>query len=45
MPELPEVETIVNGLKGKVKGAVFLDVWTDSPRLFKKPFSLSLRKR
>ncbi len=45
MPELPEVETIVNGLKGKVKGAVFLDVWTDSPRLFKKPFFPEFKKK
>jgi formamidopyrimidine-DNA glycosylase len=29
MPELPEVTTTVNGLKGALKGLSFVDVWTD----------------
>ncbi|MDD5696773.1 MAG: bifunctional DNA-formamidopyrimidine glycosylase/DNA-(apurinic or apyrimidinic site) lyase [Candidatus Pacebacteria bacterium] len=45
MPELPEVETIVRGLGEKVKGRTFLDVWTDSPALFKKVSFKELRKR
>ena len=35
MPELPEVETIVRGLKKKVQGRTFLNTWTDSKKLFK----------
>jgi formamidopyrimidine-DNA glycosylase len=35
MPELPEVETIVNGLREEVQGRTFLDIWTDSRKLFK----------
>jgi len=45
MPELPEVETIVRGLKKRVKGMTFLDVWTDSPKLFKKVSFRELRKK
>lgn len=29
MPELPEVQTTVNGLNSTVKGATIVDVWTD----------------
>jgi len=29
MPELPEVQTTVNGLKTKVLGRTFVDVWSD----------------
>ncbi len=29
MPELPEVQTTVNGLNKKVKGKTIADVWTD----------------
>jgi len=36
MPELPEVETIVRGLKTKVLRRTFVDVWTD----FKKTIRL-----
>lgn len=36
MPELPEVETTVRGLK-KALNRVFLDVWTDTPKIIKKP--------
>jgi len=39
MPELPEVETIVEDLKKKVLNRTFLNVWTDAPKLIKKPKS------
>ncbi|MFC1789459.1 DNA-formamidopyrimidine glycosylase [Patescibacteria group bacterium] len=39
MPELPEVETIVRELKPKVLKRTFVDVWTDWPKLIKKPVS------
>lgn len=45
MPELPEVETIVRELKKNIKGETFKDVWTDSPKMVKKPSSfLQFRK-
>ena len=37
MPELPEVETIVRGLNTKVLERTFVDVWTDFPKIIKKP--------
>ncbi|MCD6114736.1 DNA-formamidopyrimidine glycosylase [bacterium] len=37
MPELPEVETTVLDLKRKVLKRTFLDIWTDAPKLIKKP--------
>jgi formamidopyrimidine-DNA glycosylase len=37
MPELPEVETTVRGLKKKVLGRTFIDVWTDFQKMIKKP--------
>jgi len=37
MPELPEVETTVRGLKEKILKRSFVDIWTDSPKLIKKP--------
>jgi formamidopyrimidine-DNA glycosylase len=40
MPELPEVETTVRGLKKKVLKRTFLDVWTDFPKIIKKPANL-----
>lgn len=36
MPELPEVQTIVNDLNNKVKGLSITDVWTDWPKYFKR---------
>ena len=32
MPELPEVQTIVNDLNRKIKGLTIADVWTDWPK-------------
>ncbi|OGZ62722.1 MAG: hypothetical protein A2812_01715, partial [Candidatus Staskawiczbacteria bacterium RIFCSPHIGHO2_01_FULL_36_16] len=37
MPELPEVETTVKGLNSKVLKRAFVDVWTDSEKILKKP--------
>ena len=37
MPELPEVETTVKGLKLKVLGGTFVDVWSDWKKLVKNP--------
>lgn len=36
MPELPEVQTTVSGLRSKVLKRAFVDVWTDTEKLFKK---------
>lgn len=40
MPELPEVQTTVNGLNKTVKGLKIVDVWTDykSPTLLRRGF-------
>lgn len=37
MPELPEVQTTVNGLRTKVLKRTFVDVWSDWKKLVKKP--------
>jgi formamidopyrimidine-DNA glycosylase len=37
MPELPEVQTTVNGLKTKVLNRAFVDVWSDWKKTIKKP--------
>lgn len=37
MPELPEVQTTVNGLRKKVLNRAFVDVWTDWVKTVKKP--------
>ena len=37
MPELPEVETTVNGLKSKVLKRTLVDVWSDWKKIVKKP--------
>ncbi|MCL4406335.1 MAG: bifunctional DNA-formamidopyrimidine glycosylase/DNA-(apurinic or apyrimidinic site) lyase [Patescibacteria group bacterium] len=39
MPELPEVQTIVDDLDKKIKGRTIVDVWTDAPNLIREPFS------
>ncbi|MBI4919792.1 bifunctional DNA-formamidopyrimidine glycosylase/DNA-(apurinic or apyrimidinic site) lyase [Candidatus Azambacteria bacterium] len=38
MPELPEVQTIVNDLNRKIKGLTITDVWTDWPKYFRCSF-------
>lgn len=45
MPELPEVETTINGLKKKVLGRTFLDIWTDFAKTIKKPSSLKIFRK
>ena len=37
MPELPEVQTTVNGLNKKVLLRTFVDVWSDWEKTVKKP--------
>ena len=38
MPELPEVETIANGVHARVHGARIASVWTSGkPQTFKSP--------
>ncbi len=44
MPELPEVQTTVNGLKNKALNRAFLDVWTDTEKIIGEPVS-SFRKK
>lgn len=36
MPELPEVQTIVDDLDRKIKGLTIVNVWTDWPKYFKR---------
>lgn len=38
MPELPEVQTVVNDLNRKVKGRRITGVWFDWPKLIKDPY-------
>lgn len=45
MPELPEVETIVRGLRTKILQKTFVDVWTDAKKLIKTPKSLKEFKK
>jgi len=45
MPELPEVETTVRVLQKKVLGRTFIDIWTDVPKLIKKPKSFERFKK
>lgn len=37
MPELPEVQTTVNGLTKKVLNRTFIDAWSDWQKIVKKP--------
>ena len=41
MPELPEVQTTVNGLQTKVLERTFVDVWSDWKKTIKKPDSFA----
>jgi len=45
MPELPEVETTVNGLKKEILGRKIEDVWTDVEKMVKKPCTFNAFKR
>ncbi|MEK7664406.1 MAG: DNA-formamidopyrimidine glycosylase [Patescibacteria group bacterium] len=44
MPELPEVETTVNGLAKKVLNRAFINVWSDWKKIVKKPKDFDLFK-
>jgi len=45
MPELPEVQTTVDGLNIKVPKRTFIDVWSDWEKLVKKPKSFKIFKK
>ena len=45
MPELPEVQTTVDGLKSKVLSRTFIDVWSDWKKIVKKPNDLEQFKK
>src|SRR3989339_105930 len=45
MPELPEVQTTVNGLNKKVLSRAFVDVWSDWEKIVKKPKDFKLFKK
>ena len=45
MPELPEVQTTVNGLNKKVLNCTFVDVWSDWEKIIKKPVSFEQFKK
>lgn len=42
MPELPEVETTVAGLRAKVLHRTFVDVWSDWKKMVKRPKDFTL---
>lgn len=44
MPELPEVETIVNDLKKLIVGRIIRDVWFDAPKIIRKPIPQEFKK-
>lgn len=49
MPELPEVQTVVNDLNEKIKGAIIVSFWSDWPKAIKnktlKRFEKEIRDR
>lgn len=45
MPELPEVQTIVNDLRRKIIGRFILDIWLDEPKLIKLPKAEDFKKQ
>lgn len=45
MPELPEVQTIVDDLNKKIIGRKIVDIWFDAPKLIKKPKPSELKKQ
>lgn len=44
MPELPEVQTITNGLNKKLTGLKIKDVWSDAPKIIKNSSLENFRK-
>jgi len=45
MPELPEVQTTVDGLNKKVLNRAFVDVWSDWKKTVKKPADFEIFKK
>jgi len=45
MPELPEVQTIVDDLNKKIIGRKITAVWFDAPKIIKKPKARELEKK
>lgn len=45
MPELPEVETTVKGLRQKVLNRTFVDVWSDWKKMVKRPQGFEVLQR
>ena len=45
MPELPEVQTTVNGLQKKVLNRTFINTWSDWEKTIKKPKNFQLFKK
>jgi len=45
MPELPEVQTIVDDLNKKIIGRKIVGLWFDAPKLIKKPKAKGLEKQ
>ncbi|MEK7149399.1 MAG: DNA-formamidopyrimidine glycosylase [Patescibacteria group bacterium] len=45
MPELPEVQTIVDDLSKKIMGRKIIGVWFDAPKIIKKPKALELKNQ
>jgi formamidopyrimidine-DNA glycosylase len=44
MPELPEVQTVVDDLNKKIKGSLIVDFWTDWAKSIKNPLAFFKRK-
>ena len=42
MPELPEVETTIRGLKKYILGQKIKNVFSDAPKLVKKPVNFKI---
>ncbi len=45
MPELPEVQTTVDGLKKKVLKRTFIDAWSDWEKIIKKPDNFEIFRK
>ncbi|MDA3815628.1 MAG: DNA-formamidopyrimidine glycosylase, partial [Patescibacteria group bacterium] len=45
MPELPEVQTVVDDLNKKIKGSLIVDFWTDWAKSIKNDLLASFKKK
>jgi len=45
MPEIAEVQTMVNDLNQKVRGRTFIDFWTDAPKLITHPSARKFKQK